>query len=71
MTEQTPTDLIDMAAVMEAVPFARKALIERIRRDGIAVWVDGRDRRRRLIRRSDLEKLLEHRLVERHDQNAA
>ncbi len=68
---ETPTDLIGMDEVMKAVPYARRALIERIRREDIDVWIDGRDRRRRLIRRADLPKLIEPRPVERRDATAA
>ena len=50
-------DLIGMKEVMAAVPYSRKTLIERIRDEGIVVYIDGGDKRRRLIRRADLPRL--------------
>ncbi len=60
-------DLISMTEVAAAVPYSRKALINRIKTEGITVWVDGADRRRRLIDRRDLPRLTEPRPVDRID----
>lgn len=64
-------DLIGMKEVMAAVPYSRKALIERIKAEGITVWIDGADRRRRLIDRRDLPRLIEPRPVEHRETSAA
>lgn len=75
MTVKTPDligpDLIGMEEVMEAVTYSRKTLIERIRNEGITVWIDGRDRRRRMIQRCDLPKLTSPRPIERRETSAA
>ncbi len=56
-------NLIGMQEVMAAVPYSRSALVKRIKREGIAVYISGDDRRRRLIARKDLPKLTEPRPV--------
>jgi hypothetical protein len=54
----TANDLMSMAELMETVPLSRNALKRRIRAEGVVVFIDGVDRRRRLIARKDLPRLV-------------
>ena len=68
---ETPENLIPMADVVKASPYSRKTLITRIKDEGIQTYVDGLDRRRRLIDARDLPKLTEIRPAPRREPQGA
>lgn len=57
------------AMVLTGLP--KRTLLDRIDREGVTVYVDGRDRRRRLIDRRDIPKLIKVEVVERSAESAA
>lgn len=63
-------NLIPYAEVEARIGIARRTLQDRIASEGITVYIDGRDRRRRLIDVRDLPKLMEPRPVERRPHAA-
>jgi hypothetical protein len=68
---RTPRDLIDYKVALTETGISKRALLERITAEGVTVWIDGRDRRRRLLDRRDLPKLMATRPDERRAENAA
>lgn len=66
-----PRDLITYPVALAETGISKRALLERIAAEGITVWVDGRDRRKRLIDRRDLPKLIATRPDDRRAETAA
>ncbi len=57
--------------VMTLTGLPKRTLLDRIDREGITVYLDPRDHRRRMIAREDLAKLIEPRPVEHRETSAA
>ncbi len=57
--------LIGYDEVLKLTGVCKGTLLDRIDRAGVTVYIDGRDRRRRLIDRADVERLTRIELVER------
>ncbi len=68
---RTPRDLIDYKVALSETGISKRALLERIAAEGVTVWIDGRDRRRRLLDRRDLPKLTQARPAPRRERTAA
>ncbi len=66
-----PRDLITYPVALSETGISKRALLERIAAEGVTVWVDGRDRRRRLLDRRDLPKLIATRPDARRETTAA
>lgn len=66
----TQRTLLPYSEVLERTGIAKRTLINRLAEEGITVYIDGRDRRRRLIDARDLPKLVKPRPVERRPQAA-
>lgn len=62
--------LIGYREVMALTNLPKRTLLDRIAREGITVYIDGRDRRRRLIDRRDVAKLTRVEEVERGEEAA-
>ncbi len=56
---RTPQDLVGYKTVLSETGLTKPRVLERIAEEGIRVYVDGRDRRRRLISARDIPKLIE------------
>ncbi len=68
---KTPTDLIDYAEARRLTGLPRRTLIDRIDREGITTYVPGHDRRRRLLRRADVDRLIGIEVIERRPGSPA
>lgn len=68
---RTPQDLVDYKVALSETGISKRALLERIAAEGITVWIDGRDRRKRLLDRRDLPKLIATRPDARRTETAA
>lgn len=63
--------LIGYQEAMALTGLPKRTLLDRIDREGITVYVCGRDRRRRLIDRADVPKLTRIEVDERRGETAA
>jgi hypothetical protein len=68
---RTPRDLIDYKVALSETGISKRALLERIVAEGVTVWIDGRDRRKRLLDRRDLPRLIATRPDQRRTETAA
>lgn len=62
MTTENEMKLIQYSEAQRRLGFCRKTFYNRLREAGIKVYVDGHDRRQRLIHIDDLPKLNETRV---------
>ena len=65
------SNLIRYRVVREATGLSARVLNYRVRRAGIQAYVDGTDRRQRLLDIRDLPKLTQIELVQRENRTAA
>lgn len=68
---RTPRDLVSYKTALTETGLSKPRLLERIAAEGVTVWVDGRDRRRRLISARDIPKLIATRPDARGEKTAA
>ncbi len=66
-----PEQYVTFAEVIKATGLSERKITRRVITDGIKVFVDPHDRRRRLIRSDDLPKLTELREAPRRETSAA
>lgn len=67
-TEQT---FLPYTEVIARTGLSKRTLNIRVLSEGVTTWIDGRDRRRRLIDERDLPKLTETRPAPRRAEQAA
>jgi hypothetical protein len=65
------TDYLTYQEVMKVTGLPRRTMLDRIAREGMAVFIDGRDKRRRALDVRDVERLTRIELVERRGDSAA
>ena len=68
---RTPRDLVGYKVVLAETGISKPRVLERIAEEGIRVYVDGKDRRRRLISARDIPRLIETRPDERRAETTA
>jgi len=68
---RTPQDLVGYEVVLSETGISKPRVLERIAEEGIRVYVDGKDRRRRLISARDIPRLIATRPDERRAETAA
>lgn len=65
-----PRELITYREVIEMTGLPKRTLLDRIDRAGVTVYVDGRDRRRRLLDKREVEQLIKPEAIEHHERVA-
>lgn len=65
-----PRHLITYSEALELTGLSERTFFRRLASENIPVHMDGRDRRRRLIDRADVERLIKVELVERGSEAA-
>lgn len=64
-------NLLPYDEVLNRLGISKRTLNIRVLTEGVTTWIDGRDRRRRLIDERDLPKLTETRPAPRRAEQAA